>query len=72
MSVRLVIDEYRGKVALYDSVSGFAFGPVLDSEEEAETFLKLVEEETGTDPRALSDKTMERLFADFQKEREPA
>jgi hypothetical protein len=37
MTVRITSQE--GKVALFDGVSGWAFGPTFDTEEEADDFL---------------------------------
>ena len=38
MSVRVTTTE--GRAALYDSVTDVAFGPVFDSDEDAEEFLE--------------------------------
>jgi hypothetical protein len=41
------------KVAMFDSVTGVAFGPVFDDESHAESFLRHVEEVYGGDIRRL-------------------
>lgn len=43
---------------LYDSVTGWAFGPILDDEEDAENFLIFLKEKTETDPRMMSDQEL--------------
>ena len=48
-------------VALYDSVSGFAFGPTFPSEEAAMDFLEYTEQEE--DPRLWSDAKAEGLHS---------
>ncbi len=64
MSVLLTNDR---KVAMYDSVSGFAFGPTFDSEDEASEFVDFLYEEYDSDPRALNDKEMEEALIKFEK-----
>lgn len=51
--------------SLYDSVTGFAFGPVFANEAQAEAFLKFAAEEGFTDLRRLKDNTIESLWGDF-------
>jgi hypothetical protein len=51
MSIRITSEEH--KVALFDSTTGEAFGPVFDSEQEAEEFVDFVNERTGKDPREI-------------------
>ncbi len=60
MGVRTTDGE--GKVALFDSVSGFAFGPVFDTYEEAISFRDWVEERTGDDIRAASDRDLQQHY----------
>lgn len=52
MSVRLTSQESR--VALFDSVTGYAFGPTFDSDEDAESFVAFVRDISGQDPREIS------------------
>ena len=59
MGVRLTSRE--DKVALYDSVSDIAFGPVFDSEEDAEKFLEWLAINDGRDARELSASEIDRL-----------
>lgn len=54
MGLRLTADE--GKTALFDSVSGWAFGPVFSDADQAEDFLRYAEQVFGVpdgDVRAL-------------------
>lgn len=48
-------------VALFDSGTGWAFGPVFDSEYAAEDFLDYTA--TGSDLRGLTDPELKRLHA---------
>ena len=51
--------------ALYDSVSGFAFGPTFDTEDEARGFVDFVTNRYGKDARTLTDKELEEAWAAF-------
>jgi len=53
-------------VALFDSVSGVAFGPVFDSEDEAEDFLNFCELEGHDDIRQLAEGTLMELHIKWQ------
>lgn len=67
MGVRITADE--GVVALFDSTSGFAFGPTMQDSDEAEAFLRFAERETdGKDPRDMTDKEIGDLHARFRDE----
>jgi hypothetical protein len=67
MGVR--ITSIEGKVALYDSVSMTAFGPVFDDDMDAEDFLGYVEKHTnGADLRALPHERIEELHSAWQDE----
>jgi hypothetical protein len=68
MSVRLTSTE--GKVALFDSVTEWAFGPVFDSVAQADDFLAFTAE--GQDLRTLSDRQLEQLLAAWHKAGEGA
>lgn len=64
MGVRITGQE--GRVALYDSVSGFAFGPTFEDEDEAQAFLEWWEANgDGRDLRALSDPELEDTAATY-------
>jgi hypothetical protein len=71
MGIRFVIDEPRRKVALFDSTSGFAFGPVLEDEDEAEAFVDFAEIYAAGlgweqhDPRAFTSRQLEDVYAAF-------
>lgn len=64
MGVRITTDE--NKAAIFDSVTGWAFGPVFDTAEDAEDFLKFFDANgIGPDPRAVSAKVLESAFGDW-------
>lgn len=62
MGVRITT-QYIEKVALYDSVSGFAFGPTFASEDEAEAFLAFARDHEKRDLRVLNDNELEALYS---------
>lgn len=64
MSVRITDLE---DVALYDSVSGWAFGPTFPSAEAAQDFLDYTE--GYADPRTWSDQQTDILHRDWIKDR---
>jgi len=79
MSTRITDDE--GKVALFDSSTGFAFGPVFDSNSDADAFLEWLgkgEEEGRTfhegrtrfiaDPRKYRSRELQELVSLWQAE----
>lgn len=66
MSVRLTSGE--SKVALFDSASGFAFGPVFDDEDDAQDFIDYVERSIEGDIRGLSDAELANLYGAFVDE----
>lgn len=67
MGVRITSTE--GVTALFDSVSGFAFGPTMSDPDEAEAFLRFVERESdGSDPRTMPEKELGELYARFHNE----
>lgn len=72
MGVRLIADPNGGNdsVAMYDSVSGFAFGPVFASEEDAEDFIEYARREYDRDVRQLPDEALKRLHESWSKGRE--
>lgn len=55
-------------VALYDSVSGFAFGPIFPSDLEAQEFLDWLPQ--GDDPRDMRDDKIDGLYRQWQEERQ--
>lgn len=59
-------------VAIFDSVSGFAFGPTFSTGEEAGDFLGFCAREINVDVRELTDKKLEELFAKWAKSQAPA
>ena len=56
-------------VALYDSVSGIAFGPTFDSDLDAEAFLDWLADNEVGDARALSETVLNAAAARFETER---
>lgn len=60
MSVRLTSQESR--IALFDSVTGFAFGPTFHSDEDAESFVAFVRDIANQDPRAVSQARLSVYF----------
>lgn len=68
MSVRTTAGE--GKVALFCSTSGVAFGPVFDTEDEAERFLEWLGARDGRDPRLIREFELVELYQTFES-REP-
>ncbi len=65
MGVRILVGNEQGcddeKAVLFDSVDGVAFGPLFDSEEEAEQFLLRIDSAVGVDPRRFSTTQLVRL-----------
>jgi len=53
-------------VALYDSVTGTAFGPIFDSSEDASKFLEMLDGE-GVDARTLSPSDLDNYFSGWQE-----
>jgi hypothetical protein len=54
-------------VAIFDSVTGWAFGPTFSNEEEADSFLAFVSRWGGRDARSLSDAELENVYAQWLK-----
>lgn len=61
MGVRNTASEKR--VALFDSVTGFAFGPTFSSQDDAESFLDFVQHNYKHDIRTLSERELEAFHA---------
>lgn len=64
MGVRILYDSDNDMACLYCSTSMWAFGPVMNDEEEAEEFIKYL----GEDARHFTDKELEAKYYDFRKE----
>lgn len=60
----------EGKVALFDSTSGLAFGPVFDTELEAEEFLEHLTSIGERDPRVIPGVDLAKLAHEFIEERD--
>ena len=70
MSVRTTTRE--SKVALFDSVTGWAFGPTFDTADEADDFLEWFGHAEGwaaDDPRDLRDPVLARAHSRWAKQR---
>lgn len=68
MGVRMIVSDRPGesdRVALYDSVSGWAFGPVFPNEEDAQAFL----DSLPNDARSYSTWDLGQLYSDFVETR---
>lgn len=63
MGIRITSTE--SKTAIYDSVSGFAFGPVFDSDLEAEEFIEFAEKRLNKDLRTATDRELEEVYSAF-------
>ena len=50
--------------AMYDSVSGMAFGPIADREQ-LEEFLDWLDREDHADPRVMGDQELLRVWYEF-------
>ena len=68
MGVRITGRE--GVSALYDSVSGFAFGIVFDSDEDVESFLEFSKREEPRDLRILKDSELKSLYSKWFSQKE--
>lgn len=55
------------KVAMFDSVTGFAFGPVFDTEADLEEFMEWWDETSNRDLRDLSDAELEEALAKWDQ-----
>ena len=69
MGVR-VTGSRDAEVAIYDSVSGVAFGPVFTTTEEAEAFLAHLELIGERDPRVIPVAELCVLAAEWKAEQE--
>lgn len=65
MGIRITTEE--DKVALFDSVTGLAFGQVFDSAVDAQAFLDYAEIRGVEDVRKLSDDAFNQLHDDWQR-----
>lgn len=73
MSVRLTTcDGVTNKVALYDSTSDIAFGPLFETEDDAQDFLDHLEAIGERDPRVIPTVQLAELAREFLDEREAA
>jgi len=61
MGIRLTSEE--GKTALYDSVSGFAFGPVFDTEVEAAEFADYAESRLNKALNKMLHREIDEVYA---------
>jgi len=61
VGVHLTSEE--GKVALFDSVTGWAFGPVFDNNTDAENFTSYAELRLQKELRSVSNSQLEEVYA---------
>lgn len=75
MGVRILIENYHERAVLYCSTTGWAFGPVFESEAHAESFLKWLREcpqphsyrtQHPGDPRGFTDHELEWAYGVWQ------
>ena len=64
MSVRIAGSPLR-ESALYDSTTGWAFGPVFEDEGQAQRFLEFAAEQDEQDVRRLSEASLKKLHGEF-------
>jgi hypothetical protein len=67
VSVRLTSAE--GVVALFDSTSGWAFGPVFEDADQAEAFLKFAADCEERDVRLLANHELRSFYGAFLAQR---
>jgi hypothetical protein len=73
MSVRLTTSEsVTSKVALYDSTTGLAFGPIFETEDDASAFLDHLETIGERDARVIPAMELRELAREFLDERDAA
>jgi len=75
MGCRILAEKHDGRAVLYCSTTGWAFGPVFSSYEEAERFLTWLRETPNeertiiglskSDPRSYEESVLERLYSKF-------
>lgn len=65
MGCRTLVSK-GGDCCFYCSTTMFAFGPVFESEEEAEAFREFLDK----DPRFYTDNELDELLADMRKKNE--
>lgn len=68
MGVRTTASEKV--VAIFDSVSGYAFGPTFYDEEAADSFLAFADGYSDKDLRAMTDAELSEVYESWLKERE--
>lgn len=74
MGVRILAgtkDGTQEAACLYDSVTDFVFGPVMDNIEEAVAFLEYLNypSHNNKDPRMYTDAELENVYIKFRVER---
>jgi len=76
MGVRILNGDGQGDsqgAVLYDSVSGWAFGPIFpEGYPEAQDFLEWIDEERLPDPRGMADLELERRVREWREARKVA
>lgn len=64
MSIRILESTNDNQACFYCSTSGWAFGPVMGSAEEANAFLDWI----PGDPRTYSDSDLEQKYSEFVRQ----
>jgi hypothetical protein len=62
------VTETEGKSALYDSVTGVAFGPVMETGDGIEFLMFVARETDDQDPRKIPAGELESLYARYRAE----
>lgn len=74
MSTRIIASDGFGHsedgAVLFDSVSGWAFGPVFSDGIRAEEFLDWLRDNGHPDPRRMSDRTLKAVHDAWQRQRD--
>jgi hypothetical protein len=68
VGVGIIADERERAAALYCSTSGFAFGPLFRSREQAQKFLDWQRARGGVDVRLLDDAVLMKQVIEFRLE----
>lgn len=70
MSCCILVGKGEGleRAAFYCNTADWAYGPLMDSYEEAEDFEKWLHK----DPRSYDNETLERLYSEFRDSRDSA
>ena len=65
MAVKILVDRETGESCFYQSTSEWAFGPVMQSDDEAVSFLDWMDS-NGIRPALIKENELERAYCDFK------